>query len=169
MAHPHVISKLMLVDSSGRIICRRPGVWSSVSDACLGCGRTDKPHEAKGRCQLCYSKWRRATNDEYRARVNAQQKARSLRSDYRERYDAARRTDPKRRQQRRAISNRWAEKHSKWPIGSTVEYVFVPGCPPIKGTILSKTNTRALVQFATFKESIPFARLSKVQTFQVAA
>jgi hypothetical protein len=35
------------------------GRWSREHDACVSCGRTDVPHNAKGRCRSCYSNERR--------------------------------------------------------------------------------------------------------------
>lgn len=153
------LKSLFLCDSSGRLISRRPDVWSIHAKACLMCGTTAKKHEAKGYCRLCYLKWRRANNKEWRDRINAKQKQRFLKTDYQELYDAARKDKPERKANRREISNRYADKHSKWPRGSKVIYLL--GAIPIKGVIMEKTNTQGLVQFATYQEWIPFARLRK--------
>ena len=161
MSHPHIKTKLFLCDSAGRMISRRPDVWSSVSDKCVDCGTTERPHEAKGRCQLCYVKWKRATDPAWKERTNRRAKIYALKTDSRERYDAARKDNPKRKAQRQVICKRYNDKVSKWPRGSTVFYLAVPGFEPIRGTIMDKTNTRALVKFATYFEWIPFARLMK--------
>ncbi len=155
-------NKLFLKDSAGRFVCRRREVWCSVAESCLDCGRNDVPHEAKGRCRLCYIKFRRRTDPEYKAKENARQKARMLRSDYQEKYDQERRARPERIAQRREISARYARKHAKWPPGALVEYELIAG-HFIQGRITDDRNRAScVVQFKTMAERIPYLRLRRV-------
>lgn len=32
----------------------RPGRWAQITDCCLKCGTSDRPHLAKGKCGTCY-------------------------------------------------------------------------------------------------------------------
>lgn len=36
-----------------------PGVWSIAYTSCMQCGTTERPHEAKGMCKLCYEQVKR--------------------------------------------------------------------------------------------------------------
>lgn len=36
-----------------------PGEWSRNHDHCISCGRTDRPHASRGRCDLCVTAGRR--------------------------------------------------------------------------------------------------------------
>jgi hypothetical protein len=35
----------------------RKGKWHLKYDACIGCGTTERPHQSRGRCGLCYAKY----------------------------------------------------------------------------------------------------------------
>ena len=159
---PRPLKSLFLCDSQGRMVSRRPDIWSSISKACLTCGTTEKPHEAFGYWRLCYLKFKRQNDPKWREKKNQYQKLCAMRSDARERYDAARKDDPKRKAQRKVISNRYSNKVSKWPIGSRVEYCLVPGMEPITGTIIGKNNACATVQFNTLSMTISFRKLRRV-------
>ena len=148
--------------SDGKLLRRKEGIWSSTAAACVDCQTTERPHEAFGRCRLCYLRWKRATDAEWKARKNHLQKLSALRNaEAVEARDKARAKEPRRQAQRRVISNRWADRHSKWPRGSQVLYEWLPQFW-ITGTVVDKTNAIALVQFATFQERIPFTQLRRV-------
>jgi hypothetical protein len=175
-----ITSRVFVKDSSGKIVCRREGVWSSEFDRCQGCGTTEKPHEGRGLCHPCY------VQDRYRRNVNGTrdkslQRLKALRmadpeAEAKDRAKAERqKSDPHLRELRRIVSNRYADKVSAWPLGTCVEvlmgnlaYWSPTGKAPrvqakggirLKGEIAQKSNTRALVRFATFEEWVPFARL----------
>jgi hypothetical protein len=160
------IKKLFLCDSNGRLVSRRPDVWSANWDCCQDCGTTERPHESRGLCRNCFAKWRWKTNHNgYRDKQLATAKRRRIRTEYQEQYDAKRKDDPKRRKQRREISRRWSQKHAKYAVGTVVEYEFIPG-HLIKGTVVENQRMKALVRFATFEELIVKYRLHVIQDSQ---
>lgn len=155
--------------SDGKILKRKEGIWSSTADKCVDCGTTERKHEALGRCRLCYLKWKRANDPDWRARKLALHKQSRLRhADRLEAFDKARKSNPRRKKQRREISRRYYDKISRWPLNSEVLHEFFPG-RWIKGTIQKKTNGSALVKFATFEQWIPFRRLQKVEEGRLIA
>lgn len=36
----------------------KPKAWSQLHPECLDCGRTDRPHAAKGRCKVCDERYK---------------------------------------------------------------------------------------------------------------
>lgn len=32
--------------------------WARTHERCVGCGTTERPHRARGRCERCYKEWR---------------------------------------------------------------------------------------------------------------
>jgi hypothetical protein len=162
------IDRLFVRDELGRLAVRRANVWSSTADACLDCGTTERKHEAFGRCRPCYLKWKRKTDPEWRARKNHLHKLSTIKNaDRVEAREKARSKDPKRIAQRKAISKRWAQKQSPWPIGSTVWHELTPG-NWIKGIVTDqKTNGGSVIQFSTGAWFVPYRQLRKEQPYAV--
>jgi len=175
------ILKLFTRSADGCIEKRRPDVWSSKADACRGCGRTDKPHEARGLCHRCYAAWRYRTNYNSTAEKSRRRaKAYRLRTDYDARDWERKKSDPRQKEWHRKASLNYARKHAKWPIGSLVRTSLgnidlddqirprlsrsaKNGHPYLTGRIKSTSNASAIVQFDSFTLKIPFARLEKVR------
>jgi hypothetical protein len=155
------IKHLFLCDSNGRLISRRPDIWSARAPVCVDCGTTEKPHEAFGRCRLCYLKWKRKTDPEWAERTRLLHKLAGIRSGSSDRSEAKRVKDGPWKQRRKVVCHRYYQKVAKWPIGCAVDYDLVPGFPPILGTVIETNNGSALVEFATFTERIPFRRLRR--------
>jgi hypothetical protein len=175
-----VRNRLFLVDSSGRLVSRRQGVWSASHDACQGCGTTERPHEAKGLCHRCYVKSRYAANacgvrDRQRARLKHERLYSDVWEAREERKKEIEKTDPRRKDLKRQRSLRYQRKFAKWPVGSKVRTAFANfvfegtkfvlakkashSRPWIVGTIVSTDNGGAFVQFSTFSCRVPFPRL----------
>lgn len=163
--HTGVISRLFLVASDGKIIARRPDIWSSKAEACKGCGTTSRPHEAQGFCRLCYLKWRRANNHNgFRDRELARQKAKRMteEGDQAERdHWAARKADPRQRELIRQTGLRWAKKNAKYAAGTPVEYEIIPG-HWVKGIVIKNGRGTCLVQLSTTVERVSHMKLRKV-------
>lgn len=152
---------------TGRMTKRRTDVWSSNADACVDCGTTERPHEAKGRCHRCYIRWRYQTDTEFREKFKRGQKESSMRNAEKNwERDRNRQKDPRRQAIHREASRRWAQKNSKWPIGGTVYYELIPG-HWVTGTITEKKTTTALVQFKESSEWISFRKLRKDPPYAV--
>jgi hypothetical protein len=170
-------------DSSGRIVGRAEGVWSSRAPACVDCGTTERPHESRGRCHRCYMKWRLATNHNgYAERARRRSKEYRLATDYDAKRDAVGRAqDPAYREQHRAAANRWYQRHvAKWKHGAQVRTSIAnvdldgpkgeprvtrrkgQGAPYLTGVIEDTNNGSAYVRFTGFALWIPFARLEVV-------
>jgi hypothetical protein len=155
-------SRLMLSDSNGRIVCRRPGVWSALYDCCQECKLTEKPHIARGLCERCYGRFVYKNNPGFAERSRQRQKRYRIRTGYQERYEERRKNDPKLIEQKARAKQKYRDKNSPWPRGSAVRYQIIPGVW-IEGTIIDKTKSRAYVQFKATAEWIKFGDLRRVQ------
>lgn len=162
--HKGIRSRLFLVGSDGKLIGRRPDVWSTNFDRCQDCGTTEKPHESRGLCHACFARWRYRTNHNgYRDRDRARCKRYRMRDDIEEKqraWDEFRKSDPRHKELIRQTKLRWAKKNAKFAPGKEVEYELIPR-HWITGTVIENGRGGAIVQFATMKERIPhrFLRL----------
>lgn len=55
------LSNLKLLDSQSEHVrehARSRTFWARRYDACVRCGTSERPHESRGLCKLCYSRWR---------------------------------------------------------------------------------------------------------------
>lgn len=135
----------------------RDGRWSRSHDQCVHCGRTDRPHEAKGFCKICYSYNR------------DRDKARAKRKRHRVRNDVIAKRYPKVRQwhvdhadEVKEYKKKWHQEKGpvpKWPVGKTV-WCHCGARGWCHGTIIDRPNNSTIwVQMKGFKVKTCGAKL----------